>query len=52
MLILGTTPDVTSVVEFNGAPVGNGKPGPVSEKLGRLLRDDILHNVTLRTAVF
>ena len=44
MLLFGTTPDVTAVVEFDGRPVGDGKPGPVSRELGARLTEDILHN--------
>jgi len=52
MLIFGTTPDVTAVVEFDGEPIGGGKPGPVFRALSRLLLDDIYHNPALRTSVF
>lgn len=52
LLVLGTTPDVTAVVEFDGSPIGEGKPGPVALWLGRLLRRDILTNPLLRTPVF
>lgn len=52
MLIFGTTPDVTSVVEFDGRPVGDGKPGPVGRALDARLVEDILHNAALRTPVF
>ena len=52
MLMIGTTPDVTAVVEFDGRPVGDGKPGPVCRTLGARLTEDILHNAALRTPVF
>jgi branched-subunit amino acid aminotransferase/4-amino-4-deoxychorismate lyase len=52
MLIFGTTPDVTAVVEFDGKPVGNGKPGPIFKSLSRLLADDIHQNVSMQTRVF
>lgn len=52
MLIFGTTPDVTAVVEFDGRPVGDGRPGPAFQVLGRLLADDIRGNASLRTPVF
>jgi branched-chain amino acid aminotransferase len=52
LLILGTTPDVAAVTEFDGAPVGTGAPGPACIALGRLLTDDILHNPDMRTEVF
>ncbi len=52
LFIVGTTPNVTAVVAFDGKPVGTGKPGPVFEKLSRLLLDDIHNNSTMRTALF
>jgi branched-subunit amino acid aminotransferase/4-amino-4-deoxychorismate lyase len=52
ILIFGTTPDVTAVVEFDGKPVGGGKPGPVFKVLGRLLADDIHQNASMQTRVF
>jgi branched-subunit amino acid aminotransferase/4-amino-4-deoxychorismate lyase len=42
VFIFGTTPDVTAVVEFDGKPIGKGKPGPIFGMLGDLLRRDIL----------
>lgn len=39
--IFGTTPDVTSVVEFEGRPVGDGRPGPAALELARLLEADL-----------
>ncbi|MBM4152415.1 MAG: hypothetical protein FJ220_02690, partial [Kiritimatiellaceae bacterium] len=32
IFIFGTTTDVTSVIEWNGQPVGTGKPGPVADQ--------------------
>ena len=52
MLIFGTTPDVTSVVEFDGKPVGDGKPGPIFKLLSRLLQEDIYQNASRQTRVF
>ena len=52
ILIFGTTPDVTAVVEFDGKPVGGGKPGPVFKVLSRLLSDDIHQNASMQTRVF
>jgi len=52
MLIFGTTPDVTAVVEFDGKPVGGGKPGPIFKLLSRLLLDDIYGNTFMQTRVF
>lgn len=52
ILIVGTTPDVTAVVEFAGKPVGNGKPGPVQQALAKLLARDIAENTGILTPVF
>ena len=52
ILIFGTTPDVTAVVQFDGRPVGSGRPGPVQAALNRLLVDDIRGNAGMRTPVF
>jgi len=52
LLITGTTVNVTAVKEFDGRPVGNGRPGPVYEKLSVFLLDDMLHNSDLQTPVF
>lgn len=49
VLIFGTTPDVTAVVEFDGAPIGAGVPGPVWRRLADLLRMDMFHNPERRT---
>jgi len=51
-LIVGTTRDVVAVTTFDGSPVGTGQPGPVSRRLGALLRRDILENSDRRTEVF
>ncbi len=52
MLIFGTTPDVTAVVEFDGGAVGHRTPGPVFRTLSRLLREDIYDNPALQTPAF
>lgn len=52
VLIFGTTPDVTAVIEFDGKPVGDGKPGPIFRMLSRLLADDIHLNASMQTRVF
>lgn len=51
LLIFGTTPDVTAVVEFDGKRVGAGQPGPVFRTLSRLLTDDIQKNGALQTPI-
>jgi len=51
VMIFGTTPDVTAVVEFDGQPVGDGRPGPVFRQLAQLLHEDIHRNPALRIPV-
>jgi branched-chain amino acid aminotransferase len=41
-IMLGTGPDCVSIVSYEGKPLGNGKPGPVSELLRRRIMADIL----------
>ena len=52
ILIFGTTPDVTAVIEMDGRPVGRGRPGPVYQALSKLLVSDIYENKALQTPVF
>ncbi len=52
MLIFGTTVEVASVVELDGHPIGDGRPGPVATALWQLLRDDMRRNAEWRTIVF
>jgi len=52
ILIVGTTRNVIAVREYDGAPVGAGKPGPIAGKLSELLLDDIANNEELLTRVF
>lgn len=51
ILILGTSVEVAAVVEFDGRPVGGGRPGRVAAALGRLLAEDLRTNAAWRTAV-
>ena len=51
VLVVGTTPNVLAVREFDGRIVGSGKPGPVYGKLNALLVDDIYHNPEKLTPV-
>lgn len=37
MMLVGTTTMITSIVQMDGKPVGNGKPGPVATRLLGLL---------------
>jgi branched-chain amino acid aminotransferase len=52
ILIFGTTTDVTPVIEWEGRPVGNGRPGPVAEKLLALLKSDMTPASETLTEVF
>jgi branched-subunit amino acid aminotransferase/4-amino-4-deoxychorismate lyase len=52
ILVVGTTRDVTAVREYDGKPVGDGRPGPVWRRLNELLQADIRGNAALRTVVF
>ena len=52
MIITGTTPNIISVVEFDGDMVGDGKVGAVYNRLSELLLDDIACNDELHTLVF
>jgi branched-chain amino acid aminotransferase len=52
IFIFGTTTDVTPVVEWEGRPVGDGKPGPVAEKLFVLLKNDMTPKSETLTEVF
>ena len=37
VFVCGTTTDVQPLVEIDGTPVGNGKPGPLTVKLKEAL---------------
>ena len=40
IILLGTSIDAVSVVQYNGQRIGNGQPGPVSKRLRELLIAD------------
>ncbi len=44
ILVLGTSSDCVAVVAYEGRPVGEGRPGPVSRRLRALLQADLLEN--------
>lgn len=52
IFIFGTTTDVTSVIEWEGCPVGNGAPGPIAAKLLDLLMNDMTPQSDTLTEVF
>ncbi len=41
LLVFGTSPHVTAVTQFDGAPVGEGQPGPVWRELSRVFEADV-----------
>lgn len=48
ILVLGTSSDCVAVVAYEGRPVADGRPGPVSCRLRALLQKDVLeHGVPL-----
>jgi branched-subunit amino acid aminotransferase/4-amino-4-deoxychorismate lyase len=51
-ILTGTTINVTAGVEFDGRPIGTGKPGPVYRALESLLDEDMRANNALLTRVF
>ncbi len=52
VLIFGTTPDVTSVVEWDGQRIGDGRPGPIGTALNARLQRDQRENSALLTPVW
>jgi branched-chain amino acid aminotransferase len=52
MHIYGTTPNITPVVEFDGKPVGDGKPGPIALRLFEMLKEEMVPDSSRLTPVF
>ena len=52
VLVFGTTPDVTSAIEWDGQPIGTGKPGPIGSTLNARLSLDIAENHSMLTSVW
>jgi len=50
--IYGTTPNLIPVIELDGKPVGNGRPGPVAVRLASLLQADMSTESDRLTKVF
>ncbi|WP_372796767.1 aminotransferase class IV [Pontiella sp.] len=50
--IYGTTPNVTPVTTFDGKPVGDGKPGPIAQRLFDMLKEEMIPESTRLTQVF
>ena len=51
MLIAGTTIHLAAAVEFDGRPIGDGRPGPLFQRLSALFEQDLTGNAALRTPV-
>ena len=49
ILVVGTTLNVASAVEWEGRPVGDGRPGPIGRRLDELILRDTRENAALRT---
>ena len=52
MHIYGTTPNITPVTQFDGKPVGDGKPGPVAQRLFDMLKQEMVPDSSRLTPVF
>jgi branched-subunit amino acid aminotransferase/4-amino-4-deoxychorismate lyase len=50
--IYGTTPNITPVTQFDGKPVGDGKPGPIAERLFAMLKEEMVPDSSRLTRVF
>ncbi|MDF7800766.1 aminotransferase class IV [Pontiellaceae bacterium B1224] len=50
--IYGTTPNITPVTVFDGKPVGDGKPGPIAQRLFEMLKEEMVPESTRLTKVF
>lgn len=50
--VYGTTPNITPVTVFEGKPVGDGKPGPIAQRLFEMLREEMVPDSTRLTKVF
>ena len=52
MLIFGTTASVLPAVEYDGRPIGTGKPGPFQKRFFELLQADMTQNPAMITKVW
>ncbi len=50
--IYGTTPNITPVTIFEGNPVGNGKSGPIAQRLFEMLKKEMIPESSRLTPVF
>ena len=51
MMFLGTSLKVVPIVMYDGQPIGEGRPGPVTRALGKRLEEDMRHNEDLLTPI-
>jgi branched-chain amino acid aminotransferase len=51
IMMFGTSFDVLPVVEYDGLPVGSGRPGPFSRRFLELLREDARNCPEMKTPV-
>jgi len=49
LIIAGTTLNVVAGVEFDGHSIGSGKPGPIYQRLSKLLEQDMRKNTAVLT---
>jgi D-alanine transaminase len=47
MFLSGTTTDVMPIVKLDGRPVGDGKPGPVTRRLQKILTENIYSSAAI-----
>jgi len=50
VMLFGTTLDVLPVTKLEGAPIGEGRPGPAARRLRELMMEDMLTNPEASTA--
>jgi branched-chain amino acid aminotransferase len=50
--IYGTSPNITPVAVFDGHPVGDGKPGPIAQRLFEMLKAEMVPDSSRLTKVF
>jgi len=51
-IICGTSLNALPVRQWDGRPVGDGRPGPVAKRLMELLKEDMTSNLELLTPMF
>lgn len=51
VFLTGTSINVLPVTRYDGGPIGDGRPGPVFERLGALLKQDMTQNQALLTRI-